>query len=161
MQLATGSRYSHCGIIYENEGEYFVYEASSKVKLTKLNEWIDWGEDGHYVVKRLNDHNVLLNNNAIIKMIDCGKRFNEKKYDIYFEWSDEKIYCSELVYKIYKNAIEVEVGKLEKIKDFDLTSPIVKQKMAERYGNNIPLNETVISPKSIFDSDLLFTVYAN
>jgi hypothetical protein len=33
--------------------------------------------------------------------------------------------------------------------------------MKERYGDNIPSEEIVISPASIFDSELLMTVKSN
>lgn len=33
--------------------------------------------------------------------------------------------------------------------------------MKERYVNKIPLNETVISPAAVFDSELLITVKSN
>jgi len=33
--------------------------------------------------------------------------------------------------------------------------------MKERYGDKIPLNENVISPVAIFDSELLKTVKSN
>jgi uncharacterized protein YycO len=72
-----------------------------------------------------------------------------------FGWSDEKIYCSELVWKIYKRGADVEIGKLQQLSDFDLSSDIVKAKLKERYGDNIPMNETVISPAAIFESQLL------
>jgi uncharacterized protein YycO len=69
--------------------------------------------------------------------------------------------CSELIWKVYKEATGLEVGKLEKLKDFDLTSKQVKQKMKERYGDNIPLDETVITPVSIYNSELLIQVSSN
>ncbi|MNS84538.1 hypothetical protein D3C72_1183680 [compost metagenome] len=90
-----------------------------------------------------------------------GKDFLGKNYDATFEWSDDKIYCSELIWKIYQRGVGIEVGKLEKLKDFDLSSTEVKTKLKERYGNNVPLNETVISPASIFNSPLLITVTSN
>jgi hypothetical protein len=77
---------------------------------------------------------------------------------MYFGWGDDKLYCSELVWKIYKQATGLEVGKLQKLKDFDLSNPIVARKLKERYGNKIPLDETVISPVAIFNSQLLMTV---
>ena len=61
---------------------------------------------------------------------------------------------------MYKEATGLEIGKLEKLKDFDLTDKIVKSKITERYGNNIPMNEPVISPESMFNSELLNTVYS-
>jgi hypothetical protein len=66
-----------------------------------------------------------------------------------------------LIWKIYKRATGIEIGKLEKISDFDLTNPAVKKKMRERYGNKIPTDEIVISPAAIFDSPLLMTVKSN
>jgi hypothetical protein len=73
-----------------------------------------------------------------------------------FEWDDERIYCSELVYKIYKLGAGIEVGKLQKLSEFDLSNPIVKAKLVERYGTKIPLDEPVISPGAIFtDTNLM------
>jgi len=62
------------------------------------------------------------------------------------------------VWKIYKRGAGIEVGKLEKLKDFDLSSDVVKNTMKQRYGNNIPLHETVVSPMAVFESDLLETI---
>ena len=88
-------------------------------------------------------------------------KYLNKNYDIYFEWTDDKIYCSELVWKIYKEAANIEIGELEKLSDFDLTNNIVRDILKERYGNNIPMDEVVISPESIYNSDLLETIYEN
>jgi hypothetical protein len=65
-----------------------------------------------------------------------------------------------LIWKIYKEALNLEIGKLQKITDFDLSHPLVKAKLKERYGNNIPLDEPAISPANMFNSDLLETVYS-
>lgn len=158
IQLATHSKYSHMGIIYEIDGNYFVYEAIQPVKLTPLNSWIIRGENGHYVVKRLDNADKVLTKDVLTKMKQTGERFNGKSYDIYFEWSDDKIYCSELVWKIYKQAANIEIGQLEQLSNFDLSSDIVKSKMKERYGDKIPMDEKVISPASMFESDKLITV---
>ena len=87
-----------------------------------------------------------------------GESFKGKPYDIYFEWSDDRIYCSELVWKIYHECAGVDIGELEKLSSFNLDEPAVKQKLKERYGNDIPMDEQVISPASIFESDLLMIV---
>ena len=158
IQMATKSKYSHMGIIYEENKKFFVYEASQQVKLTPLKDWINKGEGKHYVIKRLKNADSLLNNNTIKIIIKTGKQFIGKPYDIYFEWSDDKIYCSELVWKIYKRALGIEIGKLQKLSDFDLTSNIVKQKLKERFGTHIPMNEEVISPVTMFNSDKLITI---
>jgi uncharacterized protein YycO len=126
--------------------------------LTPLAEWINRGENGHYVIKRLANAKQVLTSTTLTKMKQVGEQFNGKSYDIYFEWSDDKIYCSELVWKIYKQAADIEIGELEQLADFDLSNDIVKAKMKERYGENIPMDEKVISPAAMFDSDKLVTI---
>lgn len=90
-----------------------------------------------------------------------GEGFLGKKYDRTFEWSDDKIYCSELVWKIYKRGAGIEIGKLAQLRDFDLSHPEVKKVMSERYGNSIPFGEIVISPVDLFESDKLKVVASN
>lgn len=155
---ATHSEYTHCGIIYKIENDYFIYEAIEPVKLTPLIEWMGRGKGGAYTVKRLKNAEEVLTPATLLKLKKAGEKFKGKHYDSYFEWSDNRIYCSELIWKVYKEATGLEIGKLQKLSDFDLTSDVVKRKMAERYGNNIPLNEKVISPAAIFESDLLITI---
>ena len=158
IQLATNSKYSHMGILYENGGKHFVYEAVQPVKLTPLTKWINRGKNKHYVIKRLKNADEILTSSTLKKMKQIGARFKGKSYDIYFEWSEEKIYCSELVWKIYKEATGIEIGKLEHLSDFDLSSDIVKGIMKERYGAHIPMDEKVISPVAMFTSDKLMTI---
>jgi len=161
IQIATKSKYSHMGIIYKEGDNYFVYEATQLVKLTPLKEWIARGENQHYVIKRLKNANELLTPESLKKMKKIGERFNNKNYDLYFEWTDDRIYCSELVWKIYKEAIGIEIGELETLKDFDLSNDIVNKKVRERYVDHIPLDEKVISPAVMFNSDKLETVIEN
>ncbi len=161
IQKATGSNYSHCGIVFKEGDDIFVFEAVQPVKRTSLKEWIARGKDAHFVVKRLKNAEEILTPPVLKKMKMAGREFNRKNYDLTFEWSDDEIYCSELVWKIYLRATGMEVGKLEKLKDFNLEDEEVKTKLKERYGNQIPFDETVISPKSIFNSDLLETIYEN
>ncbi len=161
IQLATGSQYSHCGLVYKEGNVFYVFEAVQPVKRTLLKEWIARGQDGHYVVKRLKNAESLLTATALRKMKKIGDGFKGKRYDLAFEWSDDRMYCSELVWKIYKQALRIELGKLQKLEDFDLTSTAVKQKMQERYGSKIPKEELVISPAAIFESKHLRTVLSN
>jgi len=158
IQLATHSNYSHVGIIFKSNNTLLVYEAVQPVKFTPIEQWIKRGDGGHYVVKRLKNAENLLHKEVIEKMKKISNNYLGKNYDIHFEWSDDKIYCSELVWKIYKQSTGIEIGKLTELRSFDLSHPIVKQKMKERYGTNIPLHEKVISPAAMFNSVKLITV---
>lgn len=160
VRIATNSKFSHCGIIYDINGKWFVFEAVQPVKLTPFEDWIQHGKDNKYVVKRLKD-NAVLTSAVLQKMKDYSQQFDGKEYDSYFEWTDNKIYCSELIWKIYKNAAGIELSKLRELKDFNLTDVRVQKILKERYGNEIPLQEKVVAPSDLSDSSLLKTVVDN
>jgi uncharacterized protein YycO len=160
IQLATHSTYSHCGIIFNRNNDWYVIEAAQPIKWTPLSQWIARGKNGHYVIKRLSDSQALTTN-KVQQLKKAAEQHLGKNYDLTFEWADDKIYCSELIWKAYKSALDVEVGKLQQLSEFDLTDPIVKSMMQKRYGTKIPLTEIVISPQAIFESERLKTVKAN
>jgi len=158
IQIATGSKYSHVGLLFKEGSKFYVYEAVQPVKKTELKEWIARGDHQAYVVKRLKEGDKILNAEKITQLkSECSKHLG-KNYDLYFEWSDDKMYCSELVWKVYKKATSIELGKLQKLKEFNLTNPVVQTKLKERYGEHIPMEEKVISPGAIFESNLLNVV---
>lgn len=156
IQLATHSPHSHMGLVLFREGRPFVFEAvSPSVRFTPLREWIARGEGARYVVKRLRDASVLADPNAPSALVKAATALAGRPYDPYFEWSDDRVYCSELVWKAYERGLGVQLGLLLPLVSFDLTSPVVKAKLTERYGDKVPLDERVISPASIFNSPLL------
>lgn len=155
IQLATHSRFSHVGIVHFERGAPFVYEAVGPVKLTPLGDWVARGNGKHFVVMRLKDAETRLTPAALDALRKTGQRFRGRPYDFAFEWSDDRIYCSELVWKIYKEALGIDLAKLQRLGDFDLTHPAVQNKIRERHGPRVPVDEPVISPAAIADSPLL------
>ncbi len=153
IQLATHSKYNHCGVLFFENNQWIVYEAVQPVKKTTLKEF---NERGQGTVKRLNSK--VLTAEDILKLKTLFKTYERKDYDEAFNWSDDKIYCSELVYKLYNNALKIELCKPRKLSNFDLNNPLVKEKLNEKYGNKIPLNEPMVSPEDIFKSNVLSAV---
>ena len=161
IQLATHSKYSHCGLLFNDNGQWFVYEAVQPVKKTPVAEFIARGDDHAYVVRRLKNADSLLSPEKISAMRHAVKTRLGRNYDLAFNWSDENIYCSELVWKAYHESTGLEIGHTKPLGEYDLTNPIVKKKLEERYHGKIPKDEPIISPGSIFDSELLVTVKEN
>jgi hypothetical protein len=155
VQLATHSPYSHVGIVFMRDGKPFVYEAVATVRYTPLESWRKHGDGGRYVVKRLRTP---LSAAQIASLRQAASPFEGKPYDLYFEWSGDRIYCSELVWKMYDQALGVHLGELQKLREFDMSSDVVRAKVRERYGENVPLDEPVISPARLFASPLLIEV---
>jgi hypothetical protein len=158
IKLATHSKYTHVAIIFKYNDQFQVLEAVQPVRISSLDAFIRRGVGGHFVVKRISDYDTVMTPDVIQKMKNLGRSYIGKNYDIYFEWSDSRLYCTELVWKLYKRVTGKEVGKLERLKDFDLENEYVKKLMKKRYGKKIPYNELVISPESMFESENLITV---
>ena len=47
VEIATNSPYSHCGILFYENGQAYVYEAVQPVGKRKLEDWIASGVDGN------------------------------------------------------------------------------------------------------------------
>lgn len=154
VQLATKSKFTHVGIVFIENGKPMVYHAIEPVSKDSFEDFISMSTNKQYVVKRLKDQS-LLTPVVINTMLEQAKKQLGMHYDIGFNWSDEELYCSEYVWKLYNKALNLEVGKLRPLKDFDLSHPAVKEIMEERYGKKIPYEEKMISPGDMYASDLL------
>ena len=154
IQLATKSKYTHVGVIFFEDGKEYVYHAVEPVIRSSLKGFIDMSADGSYEIRRLKDQSILTKEN-VAKMLADAKSKLGTHYDLGFSWDDKKLYCSEFVWKVYNKTLNLSVGDLKPLKDFDLTHPAVKQKIEERYGKNIPLDEKMISPGDMYNSTLL------
>jgi uncharacterized protein YycO len=155
IQRASHSPYSHVGLVFHRDGKPHVFEAIATVRYTPLAQWTARGTGGEYVVRRLKKP---LSADQARRLRAAAEKYAGRPYDLYFEWSDDRIYCSELVWKAYHDALGLELGARQKLEDFDLSDPVVRSKMRERYGKNVPLKEPVISPGAQFASPLLLTV---
>lgn len=101
IQLATHSSYSHCGMLFRRGNEWRVFEAVQPVSETSLAAWVARGKNGQFVVKRLRDAETVLTPVALQRLRAAGEQYRGKNYDLYFGWSDDRIYCSELLWKMY------------------------------------------------------------
>ena len=129
-------------------------EAIQPVTFTPLNAWLDHGENRHYVVKNEAAAQQKL---QLPNFIDTQRIISANLFILTFEWSDDRIYCSELVWKLYKQAANIRISALIQTRQLQ-PAPVVRQKLKARYGDHIPLGEPVIPPSAIFDSPQLVTV---
>lgn len=159
IQLATKSPLTHCGLLFKEDGKWMVYEAVQPVRVTPLEQFAINGDDGSYVVRRMKDADNALNEESLTKMRDYLKSQVGKNYDAQFGWGDDRIYCSELVWKAYKEATGEELSELKKMGEHDIFSnPEVRRQVEERWPGVLPLDEPMVSPQAVYESNLLLTV---
>jgi len=153
IQLATASKYSHMGIIEQLPQGVYVIEAVGPVQETPIQEWINRGDGSKFTVIRLKPEY----RHAIPGAIKEAKKYLGLPYDWKFDWGDDEIYCSELVYKAFARGAHLKVCPLKKVGDYHLNQQI-REKLKDR---GISENQTVVSPQDIFDSNKFQLVYSN
>lgn len=162
VALATRSRYTHMGVVLVEDGRAMVLEAVEPVQLTAFERWVERGEGGRVVVKRLKTADDLLTPAARARMRGIAKKWMGRHYDVQFRWDDQRLYCSELAYKLFELAVGVPVGKLQRAKEMNLAAPEVQAKLRERFGakkGGFNPDELVVTPQSMFDDPKLETIF--
>ena len=138
IQYATMSVLSHCGIIIEKGDGLYVLEATGKLKLTPLQEFINRGKGKQWWAKRVIDKPIKVKYQHLL-----GRR-----YDRSFKPGNNLFYCSELLHHIYKTQFGIELCKYRKVSDYHLSG--LKETLKKR---GIDLNQEVVAPIDIYDSD--------
>ena len=156
IKTAQHSKWTHCGIVFHIGEKAYVFEAVEPVKYTLLEDWISRGKDGVYCAKRLKSP---LSASSIEKMKTVGAKYKGKHYDTLFQWSDNRMYCSELIWKIYFEGAGIEVCKPNHFSDYSISLPRVKKLIKERYGDKFDPSEQIVSPQALFKSKLLKEVH--
>lgn len=137
---ATHSQWSHCGIIIEKTDGLYVLEAISTVSLTPYQQWVDRGRGKRVGVKRYTEEPVKIK----------YSKYLGKPYDLAFKFDNGKLYCSELVYDIYKRQLGVELCKPRPVRDYNLYG--MEKQLSKR---GISKDQLVVAPSDLYDSKLL------
>lgn len=138
IQYATMSVLSHCGIIIEKRDGLYVLEATGKLKLTPLQDFINRGKGKQWWAKRVIDKPIKVKYSHLL-----GRR-----YDKSFKPDNNLFYCSELIHHIYLKQFGVELCKYRKVSSYHIIG--LKKKLIQR---GINLEQKVVAPIDIYDSD--------
>ena len=155
IALATGSPWTHMGVVFLVDGQPMVLEAVQPVRWTPYIDWVDRGIEDVVHVKRLEG---ALDADEVAAMRELGESWVGLDYDLTFAWSDDRMYCSELVWKLYDRAADEQIGELSRFGDHALEHPEVRRKLEQRYGSELPMEETVISPGAMYEDPRLVLV---
>lgn len=157
ITAATGSKWTHTAVIYIKDGKPMILEAVQPVQAVSLKDYLNrYGEKGVHQVMRLKDRTKLDAKAQQNANVWANKNLG-KNYDGRFQWGDDKLYCSELVWKVFDQAAGIKLCAPKKMKEYNLKHPVVQFLIKRRYGSvkKINLEEKVVAPSDIADSALL------
>ena len=143
IQQATNSEITHCGVIIIKNKQPYVLETLNTVTLTPISKFINRGKNKKYYIKRVIEDSILIEYDQYLNI----------PYDLSFNLNNDKLYCSELVYDIYKNQFNIELCDTSVISDYNISN--LTDILDKR---NIKHNTPVITPVDLFNSELLRTV---
>lgn len=150
----TDSQYSHCGIVMLQEGRLHVLEAIGPVRIVSIGKWIRQGHRRQFTQLRPEN----LSQDQIADVILEAKKMLGRPYDIQYELDDKKIYCSELVYKAFRRALDIEVGKRQTLGELNW-KPHTKF-IRVITGGELPLERVMVTPESLVRGQHLKFVYS-
>lgn len=125
---ATKSPYSHIGMVVERKGKLYVVEAAGPVGYTPLSRWIARGKGGRYTALRVKG----LDDDARAKLAVAAKRYLGRPYDPLFAEGEQRLYCSEFVWAVFRD-VGIELTGWRKVGELDLDARAVRALMAKRW----------------------------
>ena len=160
IEEATSSDWTHVGVVILEKKSWYVAEAARTVTLTPLPDFIARSRGGEYEVKRLKAWAAAPEKKALARLKKWLTGEQGKKYDIYFEWSDEALYCSEYVWKAYNYALRGRplLAPPQKFSEMKLGGPRAQELFTKRYaaaGKKLAPEEPIVTPVALYNSPLL------
>lgn len=156
IQGVTLSPLDHCGIvIVDARGRVRVIEAVGPVREIDIAQWVRRGKGEKIAVYRPNDE--LAEHTE--QVIEAARRYLGRPYDIQYELDDAKIYCSELVWKAWRDAVGVELAPTETLGSMNWV-PWTAHILSLTEGE-LPLDRPIVSPVQLTRSPLLRLVYSD
>ena len=153
IEGATASPYSHCGILHWNGSGWEVLEAVQSVTSTPLAEWIARSRDGNYAVFRLTKEHQA----KIGQFIRAARSYEGRPYDIRYDFDDDSIYCSELVYKAFRTATGEELGRVQTLGELDWRP--YEGTIRQLESGTLPLDRRMITPRAVSEAIPLRRVF--
>lgn len=149
----THSPFSHCGVVVQRDEELHVIEAAARVTTTPLEEWIDRGRHNQYAAFRLKPEYEPI----IPQFIEALHTYLGRPYDMQYDMGDAAIYCSELIYKGFRDATGEELGKLMRLGDLDWQP--YRDTIIRYGGDPPPLDRIMITPRHLSEAEQLIKIF--
>lgn len=159
-QQLMGGKYNLVGIIFQRpkDGLLCVLDLTDSVHVTPLTEYVDRAKDGHVCVLRLKDANMTLNEEKVKSLRSSAKEYKGRPFDPVLNWDDSRLYPSELVWKVYNNAMRLTLCPTHTVADFDISDEKQKE-LSKEYGGTVSNKDEAVSTEDIYNSVKLEIVY--
>jgi uncharacterized protein YycO len=154
IEGSTGSPYSHCGMVFQEDDRWQVIEAIGPVKITPLDDYIARGRGKQVWAYRLDE----AARKKVPAALTAMKKDRGKPYDPRYRFDDEAIYCSELIWRGWKAANGKEFGTAVTLGSLNWQPYQAVIEAIEGPGN-LPLDRKMITPRDLAKAKELRRVF--
>ena len=149
----TNSEWSHCGVVMRKGNSWIVVEAIGQVRETPLPMWVPRGRGGRFAAYRVDG----INDSERSRLREALGQFMGRPYDFRYAPGDSEIYCSELVFKAYRDAYGKELGDWQPLGDLNWRP--FESFIRKMEAGGLPLSRQMITPVALTKSKHLSRVY--
>ena len=154
IEGCTESPYSHCGVVVGKNGSWFVFEAGETVRKTPLFRWLRQGRGGRFDAYRLKKKY----RKDIPGFTAALEKYEGRPYDIRYRMDDDHIYCSELVYKAYKDATGTGLGECKRLGELKWQA---FEDTIRSIEGRLPLDRVMITPRHLSEAEQIEMIFSN
>jgi len=152
----TKSEISHCGMVIRGvDGTVSVIEAVGPVRIVPIDKFINNGIGKKIAVVRMKGKTPKYYDPVVKE----ARKFLGRPYDFVYQFDDEKIYCSELVYKAFYNAYKLKIAKIVKLGDLNYKDNV--EFIKQLTGGELPLEREMVTPVDVYNSDLFVKLFTD
>jgi hypothetical protein len=152
IEGVSGSPFSHCGIVDEVDGEFVVLEALQRVRVVPLGDFLARGRDGAFAVYRWRAPWA----EQVPAILAAARRYLGRPYDLRYRLDDDSIYCSELLWKAFRDATGGSLGQVQPLCELDWQP--YEQAIRAMENGPVPLGREIITPIAVAGADPLEAV---
>ena len=138
IKVGTMSKWTHCGVVVNTPEGMKVLEASKTVRLTPFAKFIGSAKNENWCIRRPKL--------TISKPIQYQKYLG-LPYDLEFKFNNGKMYCSELVWLIYKDQ-GIELCEPRKVSSFPFARISKVRKLMDKRG--ITMDQYAVAPVDLY-----------
>lgn len=152
IEGVSGSPFSHCGIVDRVDGEFVVLEAFRTVRAVQLTKFLARGRDGRFAVYRWKPEA-----EAVIPDVLAAVHANlGRPYDLHYSMDDEALYCSELIWKAYRDATGESLCDTHALRELNWKP--YEQAIRQMEDGTVPLARQMVTPAALAQSGVLMPV---
>jgi hypothetical protein len=158
VAYASSSWTSHVGICFRDEGGNWVVAESTvpRSRIAPLERYLGKTADERIAVRRLRGG---LEHEQVTRLRAAAEARLGRPYHLGFNFDSNWLFCSKFVYEVYREALGVEVGRMQAFRELFTAHPNPRLWFWRVwYFGSIPWGRRTLTPESQYSDPQLETV---